>query len=240
MEKRLILIILIAIIFVLGFLLVKTANKNSHNSDEILRVHNNLKAANDSLKNYKNAQGYYEAEMKTLNLNLNELQDSVFILKNRKPITKIEYQTKIVEKIINIPVRIVDTLYFTGNSIAKINSNEKWEKSYRNIEVTVPYKLEKDSVIFENSSINLEQNLWIETQITQDPITKEFYLNLSTDYPYTNFTEGKSILINQPQKKKDVIGIGLTAGWGISKAGYSPFFGIGINYTPKLLQKGKK
>lgn len=229
-------------IVVLFVLLLRQCEATDKAKSEVSRVENNWKASLDTIRNYKDANGNSVAEIRALKLTIDEVKDSLKLEKGKDPVTVIEYRTKIVEKIEEVPVTRVDTIIGDFNSALTFGTNQIWGKSTRSIEGSIPFIISGDSIRYGNANIDLEQNIWLSAAITQDRKSKEVFVNLKTDYPGTTFNGAKGIAIDQSsinsynKQNRKTLGIGLNIGIGYTGNGISPFVGIGINYTPKLLQ----
>merc|ERR1711871_603993 len=100
---------------VLLFLLMRQCNETANAKGEVTRIQNNLAAANDTIRNYVDENGNSVGEIKGLSLTIDELKDSLEIERNKPPITIVKTKTKIVEKIVEIPVISKDTVIIQGD-----------------------------------------------------------------------------------------------------------------------------
>ena len=233
---------LLGSIVVLVVLLLRQCQATSEANAETVRIDNNWKASLDTIENYIDANGNAAAEIRALNLTLEELEDELDYEKGKPPVTVIKTETVIKESIVEVPVVVHDTVIGNYNSAISLSDSAEWGKSFRKIDVFVPY--ETTSGEFGNASIDLTQNIWLTASLTRDIKTKELFVNLSTDYPGTTFNSAKGIMINQDSKEfrslqyqnRKTLGIGLHLGVGYGIDGVSPFVGVGLNYTPKFLQ----
>lgn len=235
---------LLAIVLILIGLLFKECKNSKEAAQEIVRIKNNIEASNDVIKYHVNKEGQLVAEIQALTLTVDELRDSLKFEKNKPPVTIIEYRTKIVEKIVEVPVYITVVKDTTFDAILHVESTDSWGNSSRQIKVDVPYSLKTDTVEFNNATINLTQDIWFNSSILVDKKTKKAYVNLTTDYPNATFNGVKGIVVdhNTPgfkeltnQYRKE-FGIGIHAGYGLTSSGFSPYIGLGLTYTPKFLQ----
>ena len=233
---------------VLLFLLLRQCNQTEIAKGEVTRFQNNLVAANDTILNYVNEKGESVGEIKGLSLSLEELRDSLEYEKGRPPITIVKYKTIIEEKIVEVPVITKDTIIKQDgnifNSILSFNSDSNWAKSYRSINVDLPYSI-TDSLIFGSATIGLKQNIWLDATLSQDMKTKEIFIKLTSDYPGTTFNSTKGIMIDRKSKEfrnlqiqnRKPFGFGLNLGMGLTSVGnITPYIGIGVSWNPKLLQ----
>lgn len=236
--------IILGAFVILLILLLRQCEATNKAKGEITRIENNYKAQQDTIRNYKNKWGNSAADIRALTLTLDEAKKELDFEKNRPPVTVIKFKTKIEERIVNVPVIVKDTVLGDFNSIATIASSNAWSKSSRSINVGLPYYIKEDSIRFGNAVIDLKQNIWLTASVLRDKKTKEVFVNLSTDYPGTTFNDAKGIMIDPKSpgildiqyKSRKTVGIGLHIGYGIGSGGFSPYVGLGINYTPKFLQ----
>jgi len=235
-------------IVVLLFLLLKQCNETEQAKGEVTRFQNNLTAANDTILNYVNNKGESVGEIKGLNLSLEQLRDSLDYEKGRPPITIVKYKTIVKEKIVEVPVKIKDTVVkqegISFNSVLSFDSKNQWTKSSREINVSLPYKF-TDSLLFGSATIELKQNIWLDATLSQDLNTKEVFIKLTSDYPGTTFNNTQGIMIDQnspafksiQMKNRKPFGFGVNMGMGITGDGsFGPYIGLGISWNPKLLQ----
>jgi len=232
------------VLVVLALLLFRQCEQTRKAEWETTRISNNLKASQDTIRNYVDKNGNSAAEIRALTLTLDEAKEMVEFEKNRPPVTVIKYETKIVEKLVEIPVASIDTVIGNFNSAAVIASEASWGKSSRKIKTTVPYSFTDGKATFGDATIDLEQNIFLTASILRDKKTKEVFVNLSTDYPGTKFNSAQGIMIDQSssgfrdlqRQSRKSLGLGLQLGMGFTGNGISPYVGIGLNYTPKFLQ----
>jgi hypothetical protein len=189
--------------------------------------------------------GNASAEIRALTLTLDEAKELIEFEKSKPPVTVISYETQIVEKLVEVPVVTMDTVIGKFSSAAIIASGAEWGKSSRKIKTTLPYTFADGSVQFGEATIDLEQNIFLTASILQDKKTKEVFVNLSTDYPGTKFNSAQGIMIDQSssgfkgiqRQSRKSLGIGLQIGVGmVGGLGPAPYVGVGLNYTPKILQ----
>ena len=208
-------LVLIFIIIIIIFC-VKACNNNIRKENSKL-----VESLNDSIRYYRDVEGVlhskisvieddYFLKLKLKDKEIVELQDLVEKYKNVKSATIIKTETKIVEKIINKTV--LDTI--------------------------------SNTPIYE-SSFNLKDYIWGDIVAKKD--TTDIKINIKNDFNIVTYKErGKLVLdvsdknpysvtkvqrsyINLPKQKR--FGLGVNAGYGISKSGLSPYIGLGINYN---------
>lgn len=180
-----------------------------------------IESLNDSISYYRDVEGIlhskisvieddYFLKLKLKDKEIVELQDLVKKYKNVKSATIIKTETKIVEKIVNKTV--LDTI--------------------------------SNTPIYE-SSFNLKDYIWGDIVAKKD--TTDIKINIKNDFNIVTYKErGKLVLdvsdknpysvtkvqrsyINLPKQKR--FGLGVNAGYGISKSGLSPYIGLGVNYN---------
>jgi len=231
-------------IVVLCILLLRQCQATNEAKGEASRIENNWKASLDTIENYIDANGNAAAEIRALNLTLEELEGDLEYEKNKPPLTVIKTETVVKEVIVEVPVTVVDTVIGNFNSALTFSDTASWDKSSRNVGVIVPYEVDGTNVDFGSATIDLKQNIWLSASLTRDNKTKELFVNLTTDYPGTTFNSAEGILIDQKSKafrdlqlqNRKTLGLGLQLGVGYNGQSFGPYLGVGVNYTPKFLQ----
>ena len=245
--------ILIFICMVLAFIMFRQCRTIQEQKDEKTRLENNLLAANDTLKNYRE-NGWTIASMRAMQLRLSELADSLKMERGKTPITIIKYVTSVKDTFLVQTIVVHDTTYITeypwsDNGVIVSKEHTVFGKSWRNINITTPYyvdcetgKLNADG----ESSVTMQQNIWVESTLYRDK--KGYtYLQLKTDYPACTFNSGTAILVSEDNyeyksRRQFGVGLGLQVGYGASvaesKIRMSPYVGIGLslNWNPRFLQ----
>lgn len=234
---------MLVMIVALIMLLFKQCGITESAKQETKRVQQNYAALNDTLKNYKTKDGWNAAEKLALRLTLDELKDSLDYEKNKPPVTIIEYETQIIERLIEVPV------YIKSDSLSDmliVSQSDKWNKSSRDLTVSIPFEVKNDSLYPGLANIELKQNIWLSASILQDKKTKQAYVNLLSDYPGLTFNDAQGILIEPNDKglsglrynsrKNFNLGLQLGVGFTPSSVGFSPYVGLGLSYSPKFLQ----
>jgi hypothetical protein len=237
-------LITMIILVVLAILLFRQCEQTKKAEWETTRINNNWKVSQDTIRNYIDKNENSAAEIRALTLTLDEAKESLDFEKGRPPVTVIKYETQIVEKITDVKVASIDTIIGNYNSAAVIASEDSWGKSSRKIKGILPYSFADGKTTFGNATIDLEQNIFLNATILRDKKTKEVFVNLSTDYPGTKFNSAQGIMIDQSSEgfrdlklqNRKLMGLGLHIGVGITGTGIGPYVGVGLNYTPKLLQ----
>ena len=221
---------------ILIILLMRQCDATKRAENETTRLKNNQVALLDTVHNYKDKYGHSVGEIRGLTLTRKEVKDSLEYQKGRPPVTVIKWKTKIVDHEVEVPVVLTD------NTI-NVKSEKKWGKSFRSLNVDIPYKVDCDRLKTGTATIDLKQDIWLSASLSKDDITKEVFVQLKTDYPNVTFNNARGILIENPNilnstngTGKKTLGIGLHIGVGYGGAGFTPYVGVGLNYTPKFLQ----
>lgn len=143
------------------------------------------------------------------------------------------------------------------------------DNNFRKIKGTLPFTNtffnKKDSTMIDFNKVDLytkinpgpatfdlEQRIKLKVGLFEDPKTKKITIAATTSYPGITFTQldGADIVNDEASKKavrslRKTWGIGFSVGYGAgvnlktSQVFFGPQVGIGITYTPKLLQWGK-
>lgn len=231
-------LILAAVVAILFFLLMHQCEATRNAEDETQRIKNNQIALNDTIRNYKDKYGNAVGEIRGLTLTLDEVKKELEFEKKKPPVTIIKWKTIIVEKEVEVPVKMNDSTII-------VQSDKEWGKSSRSLKVEVPYAVKENKLTVGNANIELKQNIWLTASLFKDTKTKEVFVQLKTDYPNVQFNEAKGILVkeedsgglfNQSPSKVKTMGLGLHIGLGLTTGGVSPYVGVGLNYTPRFLQ----
>lgn len=238
------------------FLSLHQCNMKKKELDRSSQLINNYSALQDTIKiiNLKNDQLLIEKQ--SFQKNLSELKKENKDLYNKFLLEKNKKPKVIVEEIIvykdtfisNVDVDYNKT-YRLGDIKIKYNPTLPGN-NYFNIDAILPFRLQyNDSVnpiIFDEFKWNIEQRIDIKTVLYRDDKERKSYVRIYTDYPGLNFSDIHSIDIIEGEIKKERkqdLGIGLNAGWGIAfnENGYKigPYIGVGLNYSPRFLQFNK-
>lgn len=180
-----------------------------------------IESLNDSIKYYKDSYNVLHSKISIIEADnftklnvkdkeIQELQDLVKRYKNVQAATIIKTETKVVEKIVN--KLVLDT----------INSEEAYYSKF-NLEDFV-----WGEIIAKKDSTDLILNIRNDFNIVSYYEKGKLVLDVSDKNPYS-ITKSQRSYINLPKQKK--WGIGVNAGYGISKSGLSPYIGLGVNYN---------
>ena len=248
-DNWLTILILVAGI-VLAILLGRSCSKQRELNDEISRYENNIKALNDTLKNYKDGT-YQCAEMRALQLRVDELEDSLKLERGKEPITIVRYITVVADTVYADGEIIHDTTLIYGSvcdaGSLTLHSENTFGKSSRVLDATIPYKIDTlCNMETDEGKFTINQNIWLDATVYYDK-NGESFLRLKTDYPGITFNSGTAIAIaDRPSEKKRHFGvcIGPAVGYGavISNNGKlvsgAPYIGIGasIGWCPDKLK----
>mgnify|MGYP003109452270 FL=1 len=231
-------------IVILVMLLLRQCNSTKAAKEEVTRITNNNLALTDTIKNYIDENGILNGEIRGLHLKVSELGDEVEYEKNKPPVTVVEYITEVRDSIVFQAVVDPSIAQLDGTFIHPVHFTDsiKFGKSSRIIDFNMPV-FSKDTLITTGSgSLNLTQDIWLEASLSQNLKSKEVFVNLKTDYPGLQFNSAKGILIKRDEEfkafsrsQRKEFGVGLQLGIGYSDR-IRPYIGIGIQYSPKILQ----
>ena len=180
-----------------------------------------IESLNDSIKYYKDSYNVLHSKISIIEADdftklsvkdkeIQELQNLVKRYKNVQAATIIKTETKVVEKIVN--KLVLDT----------INSEEAYYSKF-NLEDFV-----WGEIIAKKDSTDLILNIRNDFNIVSYYEKGKLVLDVSDKNPYS-ITNSQRSYINLPKQKK--WGIGVNAGYGITKSGLSPYIGLGVNYN---------
>lgn len=243
--------VVILAVAVLAAITIKQCDSINKYKSEKARLENNLLAVNDTLKNHKEGK-YNIAEMRAMQLRIDELADSLKLERGKSPITIIKYVASLSDSI-SLPVTVLhDTVYIdkAWSDMGFLDASEITEfgNSNRSIYVRIPYKVNCETGILEsngNADVDLSQNIWVESMLYRDK--KGYtYIKLKTDYPACTFNNGAGILVadksyDYKNRKQFGLGIGLQVGYGAALSRpvkLTPYVGVGVslNWNPRFLQ----
>lgn len=237
----------------LSILLIKQCGTNNNLNNEIKRQHNNILAITDSLNQYKNELGKTVAEKHAFQLTQEELRDSIGLLKKKNTdyVSYINSQLGIRDTI-KVPTYIKqdekNDIYLDNGNIM-LSDKETFGKSSREISLMIPYYV--DSILHtKDASININQDIFVESWLEKNSKTGETMVYLRSDYPNIKFNSGMGIVAttspNYDMSMRKIKGIGINIGPQISMSydminkRFVPTIGVGVgigfNITPKRLQ----
>jgi len=236
---------------------------NQHEAERIL---NNYDAAKEEIAQGKLDKDTWRAEKSGYELTLEELENEYADLlgdfeveKNKPPKVIIKTEYVINEVVNNVPVFVeVDDFGNTAMVFSDSTYHDSTMTNYRLLSGKIPYKIIFDStdslykVVPDLGTFDLTLGMNLNLGLFQDVKTKKISIKADTDYPGVTFTniDGASIMDDPANKKmlrqmRKTWGIGLNVGYGIlidtknGTVGTGPYVGLGLSYTPKILQWGK-
>ena len=180
-----------------------------------------IESLNDSISYYRDVEGIlhskisvieddYFLKLKLKDKEIAELQDLVKKYKNVKSATIIKTETKIVEKILNKTV--LDTISNTPIYESSFNLKDYiW-----------------GNIVAKKDTTDIKINIKNDFNIVTYKERGKLVLDVSDKNPYS-VTKVQRSYINLPKQKR--FGLGVNAGYGISKSGLSPYIGLGVNYS---------
>lgn len=243
LGKDMIMVIALAVFVILFFRQCESTRKAQA---EITRTKNNYAAMQDTVRNFKDKDGNAAAEIRGLELTLDEIKKELKFEKNKPPKTVVRVETEIIEKIVTVVETVNDTQIVengvTYASVLKTSDSKTWGKSSRSVSLSIPYKIEGDTLLTGSSVIDLKQNIWLEATLSQDKKTKEIFVKVKTDYPGTQFNGLQGIKLaddgvqSLKMSMRKSLGLGVSLGVGTNGQSFFPYVGLGLNYTPKFLQ----
>jgi len=253
----------IVAVVVLAFLLFRQCGISQDAKREAQRNMNNLLAEQDSVRSVESKLGNVLAEKSAFQLKYNELseeQESLIrqleLANNKKPGVVIETQVIYRDTSIIVPVENEigrDTSYLGFKYNPALPGTNRLLVSGR-----LPYTMIDTTLngiemsIINPGSVNMtiEQKIDLVTGLYRDPKTDRLFVRASTSFPGISFNDIQALdMVDDPGTRKALrgarktFGIGLNVGYGmvLTTEGYQagPIIGIGITYSPKILQFGK-
>ena len=236
--------ILIVIVVALTMLLLRQCESTSKAKGEVTRLQNNQRALEDTLSHFIDENGELTATMRGLVYTIDELEESLDYEKSKPPVTIIEYVTEVKEVIIT--ETIIDTIGQRPDGtfihLLQMIDSARFDKSFRNIEVNVPVWIDT-TINAGKAEIKISQGIWLNANLYQDTKTKEVFIELKTDYPGITFNNAQGVLVQKDEgfkgfsfSRRKQFGLGVHLGLGFTGQNISPYVGVGVHYSPKLLQ----
>jgi hypothetical protein len=249
---------------ILALLFIRQCNVTSEAEKEAKREHNNYLASQDSVRFISNKMGNavyeksaYELKMSELSSENKDLIKKLDLSKKQTPEVVIQTVTKYIDVFHDVPSKVEKDE--NGQNVVTFIHNPKLPgQNSLKITGSVPYEInlqrnQQDpslvSAILQTKSaeIKMEQSISIVTGLYRDPKTKRLMTRVSTDYPGITFSDINSFQITDtPEARKALLGerkrfgLGANIGFGyvVGAGGISPgvYVGIGLNFSPKLLQ----
>jgi hypothetical protein len=207
-------IALIIIFIIFAFKRCKNDIREFSNIDKLESLTDSIKYYKDNYNVLHSRISIIEADnftkIKSKDKDIQELQELVKKYKNVQAATVIKTETKVVEKIVNKP--IFDTISRETAYYSKFDLDGfVWGE-----------------IIAKKDSTDLILNIRNDFNIVSHYDKGKLVLDISDKNPYT-VTKSQRSYINLPKQKK--WGLGINAGYGISKNDLSPYIGLGVNYN---------
>lgn len=207
-------IALIIIFIIFAFKRCKNDIREFSNIDKLESLTDSIKYYRDNYNVLHSRISIIEADnftkIKSKDKDIQELQELVKKYKNVQAATVIKTETKVVEKIVNKP--IFDTISRETAYYSKFDLDGfVWGE-----------------IIAKKDSTDLILNIRNDFNIVSYYDKGKLVLDVSDKNPYS-ITKSQRSYINLPKQKR--WGLGINAGYGISKSGLSPYIGLGVNYN---------
>ena len=207
-------VVLIIIFIIFAFKRCKNDIREFSNIDKLESLTDSIKYYKDNYNVLHSRISIIEADnftkIKSKDKDIQELQELVKKYKNIQAATVIKTETKVVEKIVNKP--IFDTISRETAYYSKFDLDGfVWGE-----------------IIAKKDSTDLILNIRNDFNIVSHYDKGKLVLDVSDKNPYT-VTKSQRSYINLPKQKK--WGLGINAGYGVSKSGLSPYIGLGVNYN---------
>lgn len=207
-------IVLIIIFIIFAFKRCKNDIREFSNIDKLESLTDSIKYYKDNYNVLHSRISIIEADnftkIKSRDKDIQELQELVKKYKNVQAATVIKTETKVVEKIVNKP--IFDTISRETAYYSKFDLDGfVWGE-----------------IVAKKDSTDLILNIRNDFNIVSHYDKGKLVLDVSDKNPYS-ITKSQRSYINLPKQKK--WGLGINAGYGISKNGLSPYIGLGVNYN---------
>lgn len=207
-------IVLIIIFIIFAFKRCKNDIREFSNIDKLESLTDSIKYYKDNYNVLHSRISIIEADnftkIKSKDKDIQELQELVKKYKNVQAATIIKTETKVVEKIVNKP--IFDTVSRETAYYSKFDLDGfVWGE-----------------IIAKKDSTDLILNIRNDFNIVSHYDKGKLVLDVSDKNPYS-ITKSQRSYINLPKQKR--WGLGINAGYGISKSGLSPYIGLGVNYN---------
>jgi len=207
-------IALIIIFIIFAFKRCKNDIREFSNIDKLESLTDSIKYYKDNYNVLHSRISIIEADnftkIKSKDKDIQELQELVKKYKNVQAATVIKTETKVVEKIVNKP--IFDTISRETAYYSKFDLDGfVWGE-----------------IIAKKDSTDLILNIRNDFNIVSYYDKGKLILDVSDKNPYS-ITKSQRSYINLPKQKR--WGLGINAGYGVSKSGLSPYIGLGVNYN---------
>jgi hypothetical protein len=245
------------IILVVLFSLMSQCNSNNKMEKEIDMLTNNTYALSDTIQQYRDELGNTIAEKHALQLTQEQMEQTIGELK-QKNMEYVAYinaninlkDTVYIENVVYEDV-IIDTVNKTETGTMRLEKEDIFGKSKRNISANIPYRVSYPSnLTIGDASFIINQDIYVEGSIVRNNKTKETIFYLKSDYPGITFNSGNGIVATNGKqydrelRKRNGIGMAIGPSLGIYydrptqtlRPGLGISITIGYTYTPKIFQ----
>jgi hypothetical protein len=224
---------------------------------EIDMLTNNTYALSDTIQQYRDELGNTIAEKHALQLTQEQMEQTIGELK-QKNMEYVAYinaninlkDTVYIKTVVYEDV-VIDTVNKTETGTMRLEKEDIFGKSKRNISASIPYKVSYPSnLIIGDASFIINQDIYVEGSIVRNNKTKETIFYLKSDYPGITFNSGNGIVATNGKqydrelRKRNGIGMAIGPSLGIYydrptqtlRPGLGISITIGYTYTPKIFQ----
>lgn len=250
-------VIWFVIVLVVLISLMSQCNSNNKMEKEIDMLTNNTYALSDTIQQYRDELGNTIAEKHALQLTQEQMEQTIGELK-QKNMEYVAYinaninlkDTVYIKTVVYEDV-VIDTVNKTETGTMRLEKEDIFGKSKRNISASIPYKVSYPSnLIIGDASFIINQDIYVEGSIVRNNKTKETIFYLKSDYPGITFNSGNGIVATNGKqydrelRKRNGIGMAIGPSLGIYydrptqtlRPGLGISITIGYTYTPKIFQ----
>jgi len=252
-------IFVVVALFILLFL--RECNSNSNLKQQLVAAnttattnYNNLLAAQDTIKVYKNTAGDLVAEKRSYTFDTENFEKQYSKLSNQySTALSLNKNLSNVNSLLKSQLTLKDTIKVSG-SIATINDTTDVFKindfkdygngNNRTFNGNVKFSFIKNKFSVQNSEFDIQENIKLYADIQDNNGYKS--LKMSTSYPGIKFDSIENInlinnKLNEKIQKKARWSIGFGVGYGASLINgqiiqFGPTIGVGLYWSPKFLQ----
>lgn len=180
---------------------------------------NQINYLTDSIRYYRNANGKQVAQISALKTDKNGLK--LMLLRTSKQLDSL---TKEFKKI---------------DGAGEVKTITEFDTIYINYDVPVEYEFEKRfkkvSKYYTIAGLSTEKGINIDTleipntlSFAIGKVKRGYEIRAVNSNPNIKVVDMDAFIFNVPKKR---IGIGISAGYGVSSKGFGPYIGIGVNYN---------
>lgn len=237
--------------------LMSQCNSNNKMEKEIDMLTNNTYALSDTIQQYRDELGNTIAEKHALQLTQEQMEQTIGELK-QKNMEYVAYinaninlkDTVYIKTVVYEDV-VIDTVNKTETGTMRLEKEDIFGKSKRNISASIPYRVSYPSnLTIGDASFIINQDIYVEGSIVRNNKTKETIFYLKSDYPGITFNSGNGIVATNGKqydrelRKRNGIGMAIGPSLGIYydrptqtlRPGFGLSVTIGYTYTPKIFQ----